>query len=189
MIRCTRWHVLTITAVVALYGLVSASNAFAAPTQPTPSVRNRPALRAFHATIVPMRAQVNECAAQLGRDPYPVSKQPVLGVKYRSWVRQLWWKRKASTCGTLRTLSQPEKAICYVFGSRCSEALRVARCESRFSTYAQNGQYLGLFQMGSWERRTYGHGYTPLEQARAAYRYFLVAGWRPWECARIVGVA
>ena len=42
----------------------------------------------------------------------------------------------------------PQKAICHVFGSYCGEALRVARCESGYSVNAQNGQYLGLFQMG-----------------------------------------
>ena len=41
----------------------------------------------------------------------------------------------------------PQKAICHVFGSYCSQALRVARCEDGYSVNAQNGQYLGLFQM------------------------------------------
>ena len=31
---------------------------------------------------------------------------------------------------------------------------------------AQNGQYLGLFQMGSYERQLFGHGETAHEQAR-----------------------
>jgi hypothetical protein len=49
----------------------------------------------------------------------------------------------------------------------------VAYCESRFSTWAQNGQYLGLFQMGSNERATYGHGSTAYAQAVAdRYRFF-----------------
>ena len=75
--------------------------------------------------------------------------------------------------------------ICEVFGDRhCAQALRVAWCESRFDTRARNGQYRGLFQMGSWERRKYGHGSTAREQARAAYRYFVATGrtWGPWEC-------
>lgn len=78
----------------------------------------------------------------------------------------------------------PEKAICVVFGSYCGQAIRVAHCESRFDTSAQNGQYLGLFQMGSSERRLYGHGSTPLAQARAAHRYFVLSGrdWSPWSC-------
>lgn len=49
---------------------------------------------------------------------------------------------------------------------------------------AQNGQYLGTFQMGAYERATYGHGANVYEQARAAYRYFVASGrdWSPWTC-------
>ena len=76
-------------------------------------------------------------------------------------------------------------AICDVFGARyCAEALEVAWCESRFDTDARNGQYRGIFQMGSWERRTFGHGSSAPVQARAAERYFIRTGrdWSPWEC-------
>ena len=78
----------------------------------------------------------------------------------------------------------PRAAICSVFGSYCQEALAVARCESRLSTGAQNGQYLGLFQMGSSERRLFGHGSTARDQAAAAHRYFVRSGrdWSPWSC-------
>ena len=78
----------------------------------------------------------------------------------------------------------PQKAICHVFGSYCGQALRVARCESGYSVNAQNGQYLGLFQMGSNERRLFGHGESALVQAQAAYRYFVRSGrdWSPWSC-------
>jgi hypothetical protein len=78
----------------------------------------------------------------------------------------------------------PRRAVCYVFGDYCGQALRVARCESGLRTTAENGQYLGLFQMGTTERRLFGHGPTALAQARAAYRYFLRSGrdWSPWSC-------
>jgi hypothetical protein len=78
----------------------------------------------------------------------------------------------------------PVKAICHVFRTRCDEALLVAGCESGYRTTAQNGQYLGMFQMGTNERRLFGHGPTALAQARAAYRYFVRAGrdWSPWSC-------
>ena len=85
-------------------------------------------------------------------------------------------------------MRDPLKAICHVFGSRCSEAIAVARCETggTFSVWAGYGkhQYLGLFQMGSSERARFGHGWTPLEQARAAHRYFVASGsdWSPWQC-------
>lgn len=71
-----------------------------------------------------------------------------------------------------------------VFGRYGSQALRVSWCESRWHTTARNGQYLGLFQMGSWERRTFGHGAGAWAQARAAHRYFVATGrdWSPWTC-------
>ena len=78
----------------------------------------------------------------------------------------------------------PKETICRVFGRYCRQALEVAHCESRFSTSAQNGQYLGLFQMGANERRLFGHGEGAEEQSRAAYRYFVHSGrdWSPWSC-------
>ena len=79
----------------------------------------------------------------------------------------------------------PKAAICSVFGSHCEEAVAVAWCESRLSTTAQNGQYLGLFQMGSYERQLFGHGSSAREQAVAAHRYFVRSGrdWSPWGCS------
>jgi hypothetical protein len=79
----------------------------------------------------------------------------------------------------------PKTAICHVFGRRyCREAIQVSWCESRHSTTAQNGQYLGLFQMGSYERALFGHGPTALKQARAAHKYFVLTDrdWSPWSC-------
>ena len=79
----------------------------------------------------------------------------------------------------------PKVAICDVFGRRyCAQALSVSWCESRHSTSARNGQYLGLFQMGSYARSLYGHGATPRQQAEAAHRYFVDSGrdWSPWSC-------
>jgi hypothetical protein len=78
----------------------------------------------------------------------------------------------------------PKAAICAVFRRYCGQALAVAWCESRFDTSAQNGQYLGLFQMGYSERRLFGHGPTAHAQSRAAHRYFVRSGrdWSPWGC-------
>jgi hypothetical protein len=84
-----------------------------------------------------------------------------------------------------RRAKTPRAVICRIFGSRyCAEAMRVARCESHLQTRAQNGQYLGLFQMGRNERHLYGHGASAEQQARAAHRYFLASGrnWGPWSC-------
>jgi hypothetical protein len=79
----------------------------------------------------------------------------------------------------------PRAAICTVFGPRyCGQALSVARCESGFRLDARNGQYRGLFQMGSAERRRFGHGRSAYAQATAAHRYFVLSGrdWSPWSC-------
>jgi hypothetical protein len=92
-------------------------------------------------------------------------------------IRRALARRKAN--------APPKEAICDVFGRRyCGQALSVSWCESKHSTAARNGQYLGLFQMGSSERRLYGHGATARKQAIAAHRYFVVSGrdWSPWSC-------
>ena len=83
-----------------------------------------------------------------------------------------------------RRLANPTEAILHVFGRYGDEALRVASCESGRGVNAQNGQYLGMFQMGSYARARYGHSYTALGQARSAYAYFVASGrdWSPWSC-------
>lgn len=85
-----------------------------------------------------------------------------------------------------RIAHEPQWAINWVFGPYSEQAHRVASCESGHSIYAVNGQYLGMFQMGSSERRTYSLGRytTAMDQARAAYRYFIASGrdWSPWQC-------
>jgi hypothetical protein len=65
------------------------------------------------------------------------------------------------------------------------EALRVAYCESgpNLWPYARNGDYLGMFQEGSYARARFGFSWSPWAQARSAYRYWLDAGWSPWSCA------
>jgi len=83
-----------------------------------------------------------------------------------------------------RAAASPKRAICDVFGRYCRQAVAVAWCESRLTTTAQNGQYLGLFQMGSSERQLFGHGPTAKAQAEAAHTYFVRSGrdWSPWSC-------
>jgi hypothetical protein len=61
-------------------------------------------------------------------------------------------------------------------------ALAVAWCESRFETWARNGQYWGIWQLGKHERAKYGYGPTALAQARGAVRLWRARGWEPWSC-------
>lgn len=119
------------------------------------------------------------------------SKAQIKGCAYAKWVAELWRKRTnrvktryAEHLAWMKLMESPTQAIKHVFGEYYTEALAVARCESGLSVWASNGQYLGLFQMGSSERSLYGHGYTPLAQAQAAYRYFIDSGrdWSPWQC-------
>lgn len=72
----------------------------------------------------------------------------------------------------------------FVFGRYGDQAVRVARCESGIRPWAHNGQFLGVFQMGSMERARYGHGAGTWAQAFAARRYFIASGrdWSPWAC-------
>jgi hypothetical protein len=94
--------------------------------------------------------------------------------------------RALQAARTLQAHRGTQATIRLVFWNHGDEAVRVSDCETggTFSTTAQNGQYLGLFQMGDYARGAYGHGPTVLEQALAAYRYFVASGysWGPWEC-------
>ena len=119
----------------------------------------------------------------------------VRSCRYVMWVAKTWrkrahvakkqWQAWLHQQALLRQkLNDPEYAICAVFGRYCEQAKRVAWCEGKYDPNAQNGQYLGTFQMGSKERGIYGHGGTVYEQAKAAYAYFVDSGsnWGPWQC-------
>ncbi len=97
----------------------------------------------------------------------------------------VWLKRElAETIRAILRRASAPFVILSVFGKDGPAALRVAWCESRLYPGAVNGQYLGLFQMGSYARSRYGHGPDAWTQARAAYRYFVDSGrdWSPWSC-------
>lgn len=114
-------------------------------------------------------------------------EQATRSCAYLRWLKTLWAGRADRAWRVVvRLRENPRAAICHVFGAYCTQAIAVARCESGpgMTPRAHNGQYLGAFQMGSSERRLYGHGPTVLEQARAAWRYFVRSGrdWSPWSC-------
>ena len=106
---------------------------------------------------------------------------------YLHWLKALWAGRADHAWRFFVELrDDPAAAIRHVFGEYADQALDVSWCESKHDVTAGVGkhQYLGLFQMGSSERSIYGHGWTALEQARAAWRYFVSSGrdWSPWSC-------
>jgi hypothetical protein len=112
-----------------------------------------------------------------------VKRLRLLGARERRIVKLLE-RLRVHTRRLSSAVNAPATIICRVFGSYCQQAISVARCESGLSVNASNGQYLGLFQMGSYARARYGHGSTAMAQARAAYRYFVDSGkdWSPWSC-------
>lgn len=101
-----------------------------------------------------------------------------------TYYRYLIAQREARREARRLAKAPPRVAIRAVFGPYAEQAIGVAWCESRLTTTAQNGQYLGLFQMGANERRLFGHGSSAHEQALAAHRYFVDSGrdWSPWSC-------
>jgi hypothetical protein len=135
------------------------------------------------------RAQTWRCQRELARPLSPTSyaaeRSPSLA--FRKWTHRLWRKRARYECSLARQLTNPVTAIYAVFGSRGAEAVAVSRCETggTFNIYASNGQYKGLFQVSEhWRETVPGFAYTPLAQARHAYRVFRLTGsnWSHWAC-------
>lgn len=142
--------------------------------------------RSAEKAIVYYRSKTWSYQRELGETPlstnYPERKKGACA--YKRFVVGSW-RGLAKEYRTLTTrLSDPEVAIRYVFGQYAEQALAVSWCESRYHTTSQNGQYLGLFQMGSYARSLYGHSNTAFGQARSAYAYFVRSGrdWSPWSC-------
>ena len=93
-----------------------------------------------------------------------------------------------STASTIRCVfPAPERAA----------ALRIANCESTalvndniarrrgLGRWARNGQYIGIYQMGSRERARYGSysiGSPAIRQVIAARNLWVARGWQPWAC-------
>jgi hypothetical protein len=160
------------------------TQAAAAPDTHCPFARK--AVRFYRGRYLTHRAKMGA-----GR---PQSHQAQASCSLSRWLVEVWRDRAYIARRTLeikaelrrQLLSNPTEAILHVFGPYGDEALRVASCESGRGVSAQNGQYLGMFQLGSWERSKYAtDGYTtPLQQTRAAWRYFVASGkdWSPWEC-------
>jgi hypothetical protein len=78
---------------------------------------------------------------------------------------------------------QVHRAIVFWFGPAWKQAETVAWCESRWQPWARNGQFAGIFQLGAAERARFGDSSTAWGQARAASRYWRLAGWGPWKAS------
>jgi hypothetical protein len=77
-----------------------------------------------------------------------------------------------------------KRALVIHFGPHWKEAAIVSWGEGSWHWDAENGQYLGTFQMGTRERGLYGHSNTLVGQVAAAAKYWRKSGrdWSPWEC-------
>lgn len=148
----------------------------------------KPCVNRLRRRIVEKRATAwrHQDYLELRRDRTARRARTATNCEYLRWVARRWSLRARAYWKVVVYVRTPEGAIRFVFREYAREALAVARCESGASMTprAHNGQYLGMFQMGSHERATYGHGPTPYEQARAARRYFDASGrdWSPWAC-------
>lgn len=81
--------------------------------------------------------------------------------------------------------------------AQVEQAVRVAHCESthRHNVISPGGGNWGLFQINTVHRRRVEQmGYRwdqmlfPLENARVAAAIWAEQGWRPWTCARNLGI-
>ena len=147
--------------------------------------KDRQVLRFLETTVVAERSAVRgRRQAAAAAPPASLARHRRSGLQRRSAALAHAGGRQDPPARRREGRDAAQSVICRVFGSYCQEALAVSRCESGLSTDAQNGQYLGLFQMGSSERRLFGHGSTPIAQAKAAHRYFVASGrdWGPWSC-------
>lgn len=151
-------------------------------SDPRFTVEARRQVALHRASLVRARGKLAQSRARVARARAGRERAQAARTKLARTAAAL--RRRARTRQLAVAAWTPSAAICTVFGSYCGEALAVARCESGLQTTAQNGQYLGLFQMGSSERRLYGHGPSAIEQVRAAHRYFVSTGrnWSPWSC-------
>jgi hypothetical protein len=142
----------------------------------------RDAIRFFetHRTLLALGEHRADARGALKRARRGLTK----AIKEIRYYRDLIRRRDARLEARRLAGAPPRVAICGVFKGYCRQAVSVAWCESRLSPNARNGQYLGLFQMGSSERRLFGHGRTAHAQALAAHRYFVRSGrdWSPWSC-------
>jgi hypothetical protein len=143
----------------------------------------------FKAAIVRKRSKTWDWQSKLYLDHTPTRyrERVVRGCGYLRWLSKKWEHRAHEYYMLwVEIRESTQNAICHVFGRYCEQALSVSSCETggTFSVGAENGQFLGIFQMGEWERRLFGHGPTALEQSYAAWLYFTHSGkdWSPWSC-------
>lgn len=114
------------------------------------------------------------------------AERSTTSLAFLKWINNLWQRRLTAArrqAARISSASVPA-LICRVFGSVCGAARSIAWTESRYRTWAKNGQYLGIFQMGSSERETYDTlpYTTAYNQIVDAHNMYLARGFEPWYC-------
>ncbi len=180
---------LTATATVAAVLVASQAHATTDPSK-TLASRSSNQIVSLRRAISWHRTRTWSYQDRIGikRTPTRYRERSTLSVLFLHWIDRRWSQRRIAARRRYRSLvaasaiSVVPSIICRVFGSASPEALLVARRESGFDVRAHNGQYLGIFQMGSSERARFATiGYsTAYQQIVAAHNYFLVSGWGPW---------
>lgn len=112
----------------------------------------------------------------------PLKNRPVCRITYKRF------KRHVQRVESRQLETNVRYAIAKAFDpiGRTGQAMAVAYCESTLNRFATNGQYVGLFQLGShhYHRlrgKPYSHAYA---NARAAAEIVAADGhWGQWECS------
>lgn len=109
-------------------------------------------------------------------------KKPVCVNTYRKFKRHVQ-KVERGLARRLKTdaIFAIQKAFAPL--GRVGQAMTVARCESHFNRFAENGQYKGLFQLSANHRsyvRDWTHAYQNAKRAADIVRGD--GDWGQWEC-------
>lgn len=153
-------------------------------------------------------AAYRACMHYLGQTPRTTNRdwERTRSTAYMRWLWLTWRTRKLECRGEVqRADSDVRYAIRLIFqgdgdprypGNAAEQAVRVAWCESRWTTTDRLGQYVGVGQLGTSERSAYGIGVyrssdpataataSVVVQVRSFYRMFVAAGrsWGRWAC-------
>lgn len=145
--------------------------------------------RAVGVVAVVMFVTVPTTSGALSPPPAPapaLGATPVVGPAPKKAHK----KRKKEEPNTIPDMIRLE------FGKHATEALRIADCESRFDTDdVSSAGAIGVFQIRlvdhGWRiKKVHGKDLTdPRTNIDVAHHIFKDQGWRPWVCARILGIA
>ena len=144
------------------------------------------------------RADVRAVVVEDVREARAQGRRVTPGQVQRHWDRTVRRAQRHNQMHRCQSPTLPAVAIRCVFPPHAHQwALRVIQCESTalapkrlhrqrgFGRWAVNGQYIGIFQMGTNERATHGPysvGSPVIVQVRSAHSLWRSRGTQPWSC-------